>query len=137
MSGLVDQSGSSVWNRGTGAAVDQTPISSDYLASQFGEVDITTVMMWKLISGNNLALNLQTQSIHAHYGLKAGFIFLAYTVQNYDLKIKQGNSALCCFLFPIRGGKVACLLACVPFDAGELLKAQNAQLYQEPPYERA
>ncbi|KRX87570.1 hypothetical protein T4E_3928 [Trichinella pseudospiralis] len=98
MSGLVDQSGSSVWNRGTGAAVDQTPISSDYLASQFGEVDITT---------------------------------------NYDLKIKQGNSALCCFLFPIRGGKVACLLACVPFDAGELLKAQNAQLYQEPPYERA
>ncbi|KRZ11546.1 hypothetical protein T11_9138 [Trichinella zimbabwensis] len=26
MSGLVDQSGSSVWNRGTGAAVDQLPV---------------------------------------------------------------------------------------------------------------
>ncbi|KRZ67662.1 hypothetical protein T10_6411 [Trichinella papuae] len=46
MSGLVDQSGSSVWNRGTGAAVDQLPgcsasflftliISSGYLASHF------------------------------------------------------------------------------------------------------
>ncbi|KRZ02364.1 hypothetical protein T11_4893 [Trichinella zimbabwensis] len=28
MSGLVDQSGSSVWNRGTGAAVDQPPVRS-------------------------------------------------------------------------------------------------------------
>ncbi|KRX25873.1 hypothetical protein T07_11048, partial [Trichinella nelsoni] len=47
MSGLVDQSGASVWNRGTGAAVSQLPvrsasfpfiliISRNYLASQFG-----------------------------------------------------------------------------------------------------
>ncbi|KRY97894.1 hypothetical protein T11_7294 [Trichinella zimbabwensis] len=28
MSGPVDQSGASVWNRGTGAAVDQSPVRS-------------------------------------------------------------------------------------------------------------
>ncbi|KRZ12705.1 hypothetical protein T11_12950 [Trichinella zimbabwensis] len=49
MSGLVDQSGSSVWNHGTGAAVDQLPgrsasfpftliISSCYLASHGFEI---------------------------------------------------------------------------------------------------
>ncbi|KRZ18692.1 hypothetical protein T11_14558 [Trichinella zimbabwensis] len=77
MSGPVGQSGASVWNRGTGAAVNQLPvrnasfpftliISSGYLASQFGEVVITIVMIWSLISGNNPALNLQIHSIHTH-----------------------------------------------------------------------